>query len=263
MRDGKALQMGTSHNLGPELRAGVRHPFLHRQASSVHALDDVVGGVDPAVGGAGHGPRRRPRAGAPAGARPDPGVVVWRQGREAARSGGPTRPPRSGRAGCGCAPDDRTDISFGRRATEWELEACRCASRWVPATSPKRETTAWCCRDRRTRESAVRRSRGIAERVDETAAVAATQHALLERGQGRSSAIGPVRPAATIEAAADCRAVTAPPATAAGPRCGPDGERRLDRSRRLRPLRYDALTGRSADEPRRPRGLVAIAARAY
>ena len=28
MRDGKALQMGTSHELGPELRQGLRHPVL-------------------------------------------------------------------------------------------------------------------------------------------------------------------------------------------------------------------------------------------
>ncbi len=61
MRDGKALQMGTSHELGQNFARGLRHPVHRRARHAAAVLDDVVGRVDPDDGRVDHGPRRRGR----------------------------------------------------------------------------------------------------------------------------------------------------------------------------------------------------------
>ncbi len=61
MRDGKALQMMTTHELGSQLRARLRHLLSERRRRGRTVLYDLVGCVDAPGRGAHHGPRRRQR----------------------------------------------------------------------------------------------------------------------------------------------------------------------------------------------------------
>ena len=60
MRDGKALQMGTSHELGQNFARAFDIGFQDADGAAAAVLDHVVGRVDPDDGRADHGPRRRP-----------------------------------------------------------------------------------------------------------------------------------------------------------------------------------------------------------
>ncbi len=48
MGDGKALQMGTSHELGQNFAAPVRHHLRQRVGHARVRLADLLGGLDPA-----------------------------------------------------------------------------------------------------------------------------------------------------------------------------------------------------------------------
>ena len=73
MGDGKALQMGTSHELGQNFAARVRHRVPRRRRAAADRVDHVVGRVDAHGGRADHGARRRRRPPRAAGARADAG----------------------------------------------------------------------------------------------------------------------------------------------------------------------------------------------
>ncbi len=73
MGDGKALQMGTSHELGQNFSPRLRDHVHQHGGRARPRLADVVGGVDPAHRGPGDGAWRRLRAAPAPGARPGAG----------------------------------------------------------------------------------------------------------------------------------------------------------------------------------------------
>ena len=134
MRDGKALQMGTSHELGQNFARAFDIEFLDDDRQQQHVWTTSWGVVDAHGRRADHGPRRRRRpAGAARGSptsRPSCCVVRDERGR-----GGVPRPHRR-RAGGRRRPaqlDDRAGRSFGRRVTDWELKGVPGAARGRPA----------------------------------------------------------------------------------------------------------------------------------
>ena len=100
MGDGKALQMGTSHELGQNFSQGIRHHVHHDRRRARVRLADLVGGVDPSHRRPRHGARRRLRAPPATGARPLPGRRAPDQrGRRGAGGGrGPRGRPARRRA---------------------------------------------------------------------------------------------------------------------------------------------------------------------
>ena len=72
MGDGKALQMGTSHELGQNFARGIRHRVHRRRPEPPTGVDHVVGRQHPHGGWPDHDPRRRrrPAGAATAGRRP-------------------------------------------------------------------------------------------------------------------------------------------------------------------------------------------------
>lgn len=122
MRDGKALQMGTSHEPRHQFRQGVPHPLsVPGRAAGVRAAD-LVGLLDPDGRRPDHGPRRRPRAPRPAAARPVQAVVLAVKEDAAVLDTVRTVAERLRAAGVRTETDDRTDTPFGRRAVDWELK---------------------------------------------------------------------------------------------------------------------------------------------
>ena len=73
MRDGRALQAGTSHNLGQNFAEGVRHQVPGARQDRAARVDDVVGRLDAADRRRDHDARRRQRADAAAARRAVPG----------------------------------------------------------------------------------------------------------------------------------------------------------------------------------------------
>ena len=124
MGDGKALQMGTSHELGQNFARAFDIDFLDADGRPAAGLDDVVGRVDPHDRRADHGPRRRRRASAcrPA-SRPSRRSCSLVRDEDGAGGAGPAHrrgPPHRGRAGRSSTTAPTS--SFGRRATDWELK---------------------------------------------------------------------------------------------------------------------------------------------
>ena len=135
MKDGKALQMGTSHNLGQNFSRAFNIDFQTRDGSARARVPDELGDEHPHRGGDHHGPRRRqgPGAAAPPGAPPGRrhSHCEIRRGtgrrpgsrRRAARNPGRRsvegRRPRAVRPGLESSPS-------GRR------RACRCAWNSAP-----------------------------------------------------------------------------------------------------------------------------------
>ena len=124
MGDGKALQMGTSHELGQNFATPFDITFSNASGSARVRLADLVGRLHPA--------RRRRWSWATAttsgcACRPAlaPAQVVVLVVKDDAR-GAARRPrrwsPSSARAGHRVRLDDRTDTSFGRRSVDWELK---------------------------------------------------------------------------------------------------------------------------------------------
>jgi len=122
MRDGKALQMGTSHELGQNFAKAFDMTFLDDVGQERHAWTTSWGVSTRMMGGLimAHGdddglrvpPRLASVQVVVVVIRDDPGVVdAARRIRDELRS-----------AGVRAQLDERTDISFGRRATNWELK---------------------------------------------------------------------------------------------------------------------------------------------
>jgi prolyl-tRNA synthetase len=122
MRDGKALQMGTSHELGTNFAKAFDITYLDAQGAQQHCWTTSWGSSTRMVGGLimAHGD--------------DAGIVVPPRlaatqvvvlvvkddggaGEQAARLAAELRA-----AGVGVTLDDKVSVSFGRRATDWELK---------------------------------------------------------------------------------------------------------------------------------------------
>ena len=123
MGDGKALQMGTSHELGQNFAKAFDIEFLDAAGAQQHAWTTSWGVSTRMVGGLimAHGDDARPAGAAPARPR-----SRWSCSSCATT---PTSSPGAGRWPTSCAPpasgcelDDRVDLSVGRRATDWELK---------------------------------------------------------------------------------------------------------------------------------------------
>ena len=124
MRDGKALQMGTSHELGQNFAKAFDITYLDADGRHAALLDDLVGLVDPHGRRADHGPRRRRR---PAGAarcwrRPRPSCCWCKDDGGAGEQAGALRRRAARPPVCGSGSTTRWRQSFGRRATDWELK---------------------------------------------------------------------------------------------------------------------------------------------
>ncbi len=123
MGDGKALQMATSHELGQNFAARVRHRVPRRQRRAADRVDHVVGFVDAHGRRVDHGARRRRRPARPASPRAHPGGRARgaRRGRRSSHAA-PSSPTSCARRACACSSTPSADVSMGRRATDWELK---------------------------------------------------------------------------------------------------------------------------------------------
>jgi prolyl-tRNA synthetase len=148
--------------------------------------------------------------------------------------------------------DDRTDVSFGRRVTDWELKGVPVRVEIGPRDLANQEMTLVCRATNAKSSVSIAR---IAERVDES--LGSTHAALLE--QATKLRDDRVQPAATVEEAAE--AARDGVARIRWAALGPDGEQRLaEAGATVRCLRRD--DGRFADDVGDP-DVEAIVARAY
>ena len=125
MGDGKALQMGTSHELGQNFAKVFDITYLDDQRRHRSSCWTTSWGVvHPHGRRADHGPRRRRRACVvPPALAPDPGRRAARPRRGRRRRRPPTRSsPSCKAAGVRVRLDAQVATSFGRRATDWELK---------------------------------------------------------------------------------------------------------------------------------------------
>ena len=141
MGDGKALQMGTSHELGQNFAKAFDITYSSAAGGVEHAWTTSLGHLHPHDRRPDHVPRRRQRAAGAAAAGADPGVRHGRQGRRRACCEAAAKLRDALRdAGVRVELDDRVDTPFGRRAVDAELQGLsRYASRsaratWPPAT---------------------------------------------------------------------------------------------------------------------------------
>ena len=141
MGDGRALQAGTSHNLGQNFAKAFDITFQARDKSVQHVWGTSWGVTTRLVGAVDHGARRRQRPGAAA-ARSRP--TRWSSCRSAARTG--ARPccrarRRFNRSWLPPVSVSRSTIATSGRAgnsRNGNCAACRCASRSVRRTSRNR-----------------------------------------------------------------------------------------------------------------------------
>lgn len=122
MRDGRALQMGTSHELGQNFARVFDITFLDQEGAQVHAWQTSWGASTRLVGalimahGDDYGLRLPPRL-API----QVVVQVARAGGGAEERGAAVVDALAG-AGLRAELDARTDVTYGRRAVDWELK---------------------------------------------------------------------------------------------------------------------------------------------
>jgi prolyl-tRNA synthetase len=122
MRDGKALQMGTSHELGQNFARAFDTRFLSKEGerelvwqTSWGVSTRMVGGLIMSHGDD-HGLRVPPRLA------PVQAVVLAIKGDEAVLAKVREIGAKLAAAGVRVEVDDRTDTPFGRRAVDWELK---------------------------------------------------------------------------------------------------------------------------------------------
>jgi prolyl-tRNA synthetase len=122
MRDGKALQMGTSHELGQNFAKVFDVTFLDQQGDQVHAWQTSWGSSTRMVGGLimTHGDDRGLRV--PPELAPVQAVVLAVRDEPDVLEAARRLAAELGDSGVRVEVDDRVDTSFGRRATDWELK---------------------------------------------------------------------------------------------------------------------------------------------
>jgi prolyl-tRNA synthetase len=252
MRDGKALEMGTSHELGQNFSRAFGTLFTDRDGQQRHPWQTSWGASTRLLGALimAHGDDRGLRL--PPAVAPIQVVLVVIKDDHGATDHARRLAAQLAARGTRVELDDRTDISFGRRVTDWELKGVPVRVEIGPRDLANHEMTLFC---RATNAKSSVSIAGIAERVDETLGL--THAALLE--QATTLRDDRVQPAATIEeAAAAARDGVARIRWAA---LGPDGEQRLaEAGASVRCLRRD--DGRFADDIDDPE-VEAIVARAY
>ena len=182
MRDGKALQMGTSHELGQNFARVFEIEFLDDAGERQTAWTTSWGASHAHGRRADHGPRRRRRPAACRRASRTSRSSCSRSATTATWSRAAARSPTScAAAGVRVHLDDRADVSLGRRATDWELKGVPLRLELGPATSPTARPRSCDARDgAKERRS---RSAGIVERGARAA----------RRGTGRAARRGHAR----------------------------------------------------------------------
>lgn len=122
MRDGKALQMGTSHELGQNFAKAFGTQYLSADGTREHVWQTSWGSTTRMVGGVimvhgdDDGLRVPPRLAAVQ------AVVLAVKGDEAVLAKVREVGDRLAAAGVRVRVDDRVDVPFGRRAVDWELK---------------------------------------------------------------------------------------------------------------------------------------------
>ena len=189
MGDGKALQMGTSHELGPELRPHLRHrlPRRPRATSSWRgrrrgaSSTRMVGGLIMAHGdddGLRVPPRLAPTRSSCCSCR-----RRGRRGAAARHRRRAARPPA-----CGCTSTTGSTPRFGRRATDWELKGVPVRVEVGPRDLADERRDR---RPSRQRREGDRRARGVragwSPRLDEAQAALLAQATAAARATARST----------------------------------------------------------------------------
>jgi prolyl-tRNA synthetase len=252
MGDGKALQMGTSHELGQNFARAFGTQYSSETGELVHVWQTSWGASTRLVGALimAHGDELGLRL--PPRLAPTQVVVVLVRGEDDAPAVAHGLVDDLVRSGHRARLDDRVDVSFGRRAVEWELKGIPVRVEVGPRDLAQGQVTL------------VRRSDGSKRQVPVAAAVgevgnelAAAQAQLLREATERRDAN--TAPATSVDEVAE--AARTGFAVAPWEAIGPDGEARLASSGvTVRCLqRPDGGLAESDDEP----GLVAICARAY
>ena len=163
MRDGKALQMGTSHELGPELRPGLRHPVPRRGRRPSSSCWTTSWGVShPHDRRADHGPRRRRRpARCRRGSPRRRCVVLVVKDEDGAGDGGRGAGRRAARPpGVRVELDDRTDVELRSAGHRLGAEGRAGAHRGRAARPGRRASSRWSRRDTGDEAAGARRRRG-------------------------------------------------------------------------------------------------------
>jgi prolyl-tRNA synthetase len=252
MRDGKALQMGTSHELGQNFARAFGIEYLSADGNQEHVWQTSWGTSTRMVGGLimTHGDDKGLRV-PPVLAPIQVVVLVVRDEGGAGEAAGRLVDELKA-AGVRVRLDTKVDVSFGRRATDWELKGIPLRIEVGPRDLKEGEVTL------------VRRDDGEKRQVDVTA-VAAEVPALLDAIQADLLASATKeRDDRTVEVAAieDVAAAAADGfVRIPWDSVGVEGETRLGRDAlTIRCLqRADGSLPESDDE----RGLVALVARSY
>lgn len=252
MRDGKALQMGTSHELGQNFSRAFgtlftdrdgrpRHPWQTSWGASTRLLGALIMAHGDDVG------LRLPPALAPIQV-----VLVVIKDEHGATEHARSLAAALTARGVRVEVDGNTDISFGRRVTDWELKGVPVRVEIGPRDLANQEVTLV---SRATNEKSTVSIAEISERVHETLGLA--HAALLE--QATKYRDDRLHPAATTEEAADAARDAA--ARIRWVALGPDGEQRLaEAGATVRCLRRE--DGGFIDDVEGPE-VEAIIARAY
>jgi prolyl-tRNA synthetase len=195
MRDGKALQMGTSHELGQGFsrafgtlytdRDGVaRHPWQTSWGASTRLVGAVI-----MVHGDDRGLRLPPRVA------PVQVVVIVVKGEGDAVPRGAALAAELADRGARVELDDRVDVSFGRRVVDWELKGVPVRLEVGPRDLAAGQATL--VRRARDDKAVVDLGEAVARALD---ALAADQDALLEQAtallDARTAAVADAREAA-------------------------------------------------------------------
>jgi len=122
MRDGKALQMGTSHELGQNFAKVFGTQFTTESGGQEHVWQTSWGTSTRMMGGLimAHGDDAGLRL--PPRVAPIQAVVVLVKGEDGAAEAAEALTAELRAAGVRVELDARTDVSFGRRAVDWELK---------------------------------------------------------------------------------------------------------------------------------------------
>jgi prolyl-tRNA synthetase len=252
MGDGKALQMGTSHELGQNFARAFGTMYSAETGGQEFVWQTSWGASTRLIGalimahGDDNGLRLPPRLA------PTQVVVVLIPGEQDTSRAAASVVADLKSAGVRVALDDRVDVSFGRRSVEWELKGVPARVEIGPRDVLAGQVTLV------RRDDATKRAVPLISAVDEvTATLAAAQEALLDRArQFREARTVDVR---TLDEAAEAGQTGF--AVLPWSALGPDGERRLAESavtvRCL--LHADGRLAASDDDP----GLLAVCGRAY
>ncbi|GAA2927575.1 hypothetical protein GCM10020221_24380 [Streptomyces thioluteus] len=162
MGDGKALQLGTSHELGQNFAKAFNTSYLSKDGKQELVWQTSWGVSTRMVGGLimSHGDDSGLRV--PPRLAPVQAVVLAIKGDDAVIAKVREIGDALKAAGVRVQVDDRTDTPFGRRAVDWELKGVPCAHRDRPARPGERHRDAGPPHPRRQGAGAHRRARRAA-----------------------------------------------------------------------------------------------------